>query len=258
MSILFIAPTSGLRCPQELENINVLSPFEIFMESGFGIEEIFDFRGKNFSIIKNDFSHLFIDPDRNYKEVYPLSTDGVIKSETDMGKEIYKEGFYPDELAISNILKRYYFPFLKKIKNFIEARDTQLIINCKSQMAIYPKRSEYADKPTPVVQIGKNPIDSHRDFGVLYIAEELGKKLSPLCESIGESFKITNIENSYLFEYFNPSVPVIEITLSKSLYINDRDFNLETREIRKARLEQLSGIVEEVFSKFYGNIFKKS
>ncbi len=254
MSVLFLCPNSGVHCPQELENVTALSQFDIFMESSSGIDHIFDLKGKNYSIIRNEVSSLFIDLDRHYEAIYPISRDGVIKYETHMGKEVFQSGFYPDAIAISNILKRYYFPLLKNIKKIMEEKNVKLMVNCKSQPTIYPKRSKHADNPAPIVEIGKNPIDSRRDLKVLDIAEELGKRLSRECDSLGEKFKIKDIEESYIFDYFNPKVPIIEIVLNRALYINDRDFDLESMTIDTHRLKHLSDIMDGVFSKFYGNL----
>jgi len=255
MSILFLSPHSGINCPDELLGMHELSVFQIFMESSYGVDRLFSFNSDKFKIIKNEISHLFIDPEKSYEDIYPVRKDGVIKTMTSMGKNIYSSNYYPDDIAISNILKRYYFPFIRKTEKLLDQCNIDLIIICKTHMPVYPERSQKSGEPTPVVNIRKSPPSSHRDYGISYLAEELGKRLFKECDSVGEKFQIGNIENSYLHDHFIMKVPVIEITFIKSLFINDRDFNLNTLEVNDKRFTYLSGIIEDIFLKFYGNIY---
>ncbi len=227
------------------------------MESSSGIEKIFNFKSANFSLIYNQFSHLFIDPDKKYDEISPQYTDGVIKSKLSMGKNVFMEDAYPDEIAISNILKRYYFAWLKKVDSLIKTMEPDIVFICRSHTPVSHSESGTSGIPSPIVKLGKCPIDSHRDLGVLFLAENLGKRLSRECDSIGKNFDIHNISDSFLYDHFSSLVPVIELSITKSLYINDDYFDLNTLSINENRLKYLSKIIEGVFVEYSERFAKR-
>jgi len=151
LPILIIIPHGGYQVPEELSGYETLNDFDLYYQADTCANELFFF--KNAAVkIGTSISRLFVDPDRPYNAVPPLTEDGVIKSMTLDCKDIFKDSTLPDEIAISNILKRYYFPFHESIEATLK-KNIKLIIECHTFMSTAPKSARNHGKPRPLVLI---------------------------------------------------------------------------------------------------------
>ncbi|MFW6366242.1 MAG: N-formylglutamate amidohydrolase, partial [Spirochaetota bacterium] len=103
--------------PEELQNYVLVDTFELFLSSDSCANEIFNF--KQAEVVSLSVSKLFIDTNRPYTALPPATNDGVIKKKTPHGKDIYAEDFFPNSIALTNLIRRYYQPFHDSIASIL-------------------------------------------------------------------------------------------------------------------------------------------
>ena len=104
--------------------------------------------------IDTGISHMFVDLDMPSSMVPPKSSHGIMKTESISGKKIFREDIFPDQVALSNILKRYYSPFHNTIKKIIATGEIKFIIECHTMMPVGPRNSFDAGKPRQTLLSG--------------------------------------------------------------------------------------------------------
>lgn len=246
LPVVIIIPNGGISVPEELSSISALELFDIFINSDSCANDIFDFGDRALSVIKTDISPLFVDTDRPYHMVYPKTEDGVIKYSTNTGKKIYSDKYYPDEIAVSNILKRYYFPFHDNIEKNMEGLSARLMIECHTMMPVGPEGSPDARKPRPLVSLQGSAYssgleNSSEDFLAKNLQEILKKKFESEEGTIAKKITLNqNIASGYIqSRYSGKGIPMIRLGLSKSLFLTEKYFNPDKFQVDKKRITEL-------------------
>lgn len=263
LPFLIIIPHGGLNIPEELFGYENVSPLNIFFESDAGAESVFSLKNSVLKTISTGISRIFVDVDREYKSVAPVTKDGVIKSRTSMNREVFKNDCYPDEIAISNILSRYYFPFHESIRNSLKEMKFSAIIECHTHMPVGPANSPDSGLPRPLV-IVEYTVDT--DSGVKQtapvdmaneLASSVARNLSKEGETVADIFRVSDHHgNGFLMKNCSLSgLPVLNLSISRSLFLNETYFNLERMIIDSARLERISSLVLQAFEKFFRKCF---
>ena len=263
MPFLLIIPHGGLDVPEELHGHESISPINIFFESDAGANSIFSIDDSIYKTINTNISKLFVDVDREYKEISPITYDGVIKSRTSMNLEIFKDNCYPDEIAISNILNRYYISFHDSIKTAIKEFSFKAIIECHTHSAVGPKNAKDSGMPRPLIITGCT-IDT--DSGSKHTAPEgmamelaniVSKKLSKEGGTVSDIFRVSNhYSNGFIVRnYIQSGLPVLTLSISRSLFLNEPYFDLENMKIDDKRLHTISSLIKSSLKKFYARCF---
>lgn len=263
LPFLIIIPHSGLNIPEELFGYENVSPLNIFFESDAGAESIFAADDYVLKTVSTAVSKIFVDMDREYKLLSPVTPDGVIKSRTSMNREVFKTDCYPDEIAISNILNRYYFPFHELIRNSIKDMKFKAIIECHTHMPVGPANSQDKGMPRPLVITGYT-VDS--DSGVkqtasvdmaLELASSVAKNLSKEGETVTDIFRVSDHDyKGFIMKNYSLSgIPVLNLSISRSLFLNEEYFNLEKMIIDARRLQKIGTLVKSGLEKFYRKCF---
>jgi len=263
LPFLIIIPHSGLEVPEELSGYENVSPLNIFFEADAGAESIFSFYDSVLKTISSPVSKIFVDMDREYKLLSPVTADGVIKSKTSMNREVFKTDCYPDEIAISNILNRYYFPFHESIRNSFKEFNFKAIIECHTHMPVGPANSQDKGMPRPLVTTSYT-VDT--DSGVkqtasadmaIELAAAVAKNLSREGETVSDIFRVSDHEGKgfIMKNYSLSGIPVLRLSISRSLFLNENYFNLERMTIDERRLYRISTLVKSGLEKFYRKCF---
>ena len=262
LPFLIITPHAGRNIPEELSGHENVTPFNIFFESDSGADLMFSASDSVESVAYADISRLFVDVDREFRMLHPATGDGVIKTRTSMNKAVFMENCYPDEIAISNILKRYYFPFHEKIRNTIKTGRIGMIIECHTHLPVGPDNSQDRDQPRPLVM---TEYTAATDDGIvktaspdmaMELASIMGKIFSGEGDTVAGDFRVSGNSSGYLMKnYGTRGIPMLRISVSRSLFLNDRFFDLETLKIDSRRMSRLKEMFVSGLSKFSAKYF---
>ena len=263
LPFLLIIPHGGLDVPEELSGHENVSPINIFFESDAGANKVFSIEHSVYKAVNTNISKLFVDVDREYKQLSPITYDGVIKSRTSMNLEVFKDNCYPDEIAISNILNRYYLPFHDSIKTAIKNFSFKAIIECHSHAAVGPRNAQDSGKPRPLVITGYT---ADTDSGIKHtaskeMAAELGnivsKNLSKEGDTVSEIFRVSNhYNNGFIVKNYSlAKLPVLTLSISRSFFLDEPYFDLDNMKIDDKRLDTISSLIKSSLEKFYSKCF---
>jgi N-formylglutamate deformylase len=263
LPILVIIPHGGVQVPDELAAYETLNEFDLFIQSDACANDLFYFDTAVSGMIKTDIARLFIDVDRPYTELAGAG-NGVIKKTTLDSRPIYNDGVFPDEIAIANMLKRYYFPFHDAIKKSIEAGGIELILECHTLMAVGPKLSDDPGKPRPLVLLEHM---TRRDGSVVYtcgediaysLLEYLEKSLDKEEGTIAQKYAVREgpSEGYILRTYGKGGIPLIRVSISRSLFLNDTYFNPDYLRVDELRINHLKKMLWEALEKFFLKNFR--
>lgn len=263
LPILIIIPHGGYKIPEELSNFVDVTEFDLFMQADTCANEIFDFSKMTSAKLDTNISRLFIDLDRPITAIPPAKSDGIIKDKTLYEKKIFIGNNFPDEIAIANIIKRYQQPYIDAINKILSTDEIKLIIECHTIMPVGPKTCKDAGKPRPLVLLENKT--KFRDETITTCSDMLAKDLLfNLGIALGkEEGTITdkvllkdNEASGYLLEKFGTrTIPMVRLSVSKALFINDDHFNYDYLSVDKIRLKEIRKKIWSGIFKFYKKNF---
>lgn len=262
LPIFIIIPHGGYSIPDELSEYKDINEFELFFEADTCANQIFSFDNETAAKIDTRISRLFVDLDKAFSELPPKTTRGVIKKKSLSGKNLYKEGIFPDEIAVSNILKRYYFPFHETIEKITKTDEIKLIIECHTMNAVAPESALDAGNPRPVCTVQnlipeKNHKKTCQEETALALCESLSDNFAEEGSSVNGIIKLNDPEFEGLIsrKYGARDIPFIKLSLSKSLFLNDRYFSYDYMKIDEIRINHLKNMIWNSIEKMYSMIF---
>ncbi|HOO72584.1 MAG TPA: N-formylglutamate amidohydrolase [Spirochaetota bacterium] len=259
LPILIIIPHGGRRVPEELEGYVALSEFDLFYQSDSCANDIFSFNNRVAASIDTHISRFFVDMDRSYREIPPGAADGIIKKTDLQGRDVFRKDQFPDHIALSNILKRYYYPFHDTVEKIISSGEIELIIECHTMMPIAPPSAPDAGEPRPVVFLEN-------------LVEEKGKTMRTCPDTVLEALqanlkKSFSGENSTVTEkciisskpgcglimkkYGKGNIPFLKLSLSKALFLNDVYFSYDYLRVDELRLLDIQKKIWQAVEKTY-------
>ena len=263
LPILIIIPHGGYDICEELIDHAVISDFDLFFQADTCTNDLFDFNEWAIATIDTNISRFFIDLDRSYGDISKSSPDGVLKNTTLMGKKVFDTNVYPNEIAISNILKRYYFPFHESIEKIIKSGEIKLVIEGHTTMPVGPKVSFDKGKPRPLVQIqnhyekGDKITKTCDDEIALTLLEDLYNSLSGEEHTIADTLTLDKAppRSLILKKYSKFNIPILRLSISKSLFLNDTYFNYDYLSVDELRIKELSEKIGGTIIKWYKKSF---
>lgn len=250
---LFIIPHGGYKVPDELADLCVLSQLELFFEADTGASECFKLKELG-SVISASVHRLFIDVDRDPYSLPPKSHNGVMKTVTSQKRQMFPSGIFPDEIAIAGMIKRYWLPFHNRIEQALGA--TRFIVVCHTVAPVAPPVAYDAGSPRPIItleHIASNGSD------IITCDETLTVKLLGILQKAfaGEKYTVTTpfcigkpAKRYIMYKYAKHLVPMIRISLSKALFLNEKYFDPHTLTIDSQRIQNIHQRLYECFEAF--------
>ena len=246
LPILIIIPHGGYNVPEELFGYEAVSTFDLFMQSDTCANELFSFGDRVAGTMDTDISRLFVDLDRAYTSLGNRQ-DGVIKKSTRFGKPVFKDEHFPDEIAIANMIQRYWMPFHEAIKKIINTGSVRLILECHTMMAVGPKMSRDPGRPRPLVMIERlarekeTPRETCTPGLAKGLMDQVEKSFAGESNTIAEKFVLSEApaEGFIMKSYGTRGIPMLRVSLSQSLFLNDAHFSYDYLRVDDLRISHL-------------------
>ncbi len=258
-----IIPHGGYLVPEEMADYSTLTEFDCFIEADTSANQIFNLSTETLGFIDSEVSRLFIDLDRPPYSMPPVSQDGVIKKETSGGKAIFGEDCFPDEIALASMLKRYYFPFHSAIEKIMKSGEPAMVLECHTMMPVAPERAPDAGSPRPLIFI-EDMVETRRgavrtcptrlSAGFM---EELEKSFRDEdATAAGRAITGQPEKNRYVLgKYGRDNIPMLRVSISRSLFLNEKDFSYEFMSVNPLRIEDLREKFLTALRRFMKNYF---
>jgi formiminoglutamase len=255
LPILISIPHGGHFIPESLKKNVMLSSVDLLDDSDAFTQDIYDIGNHAEHVFKADIARAIIDLNRSLDQLPPKFPDGVIKSHTCYGKQIYQKGMEPDQNLINQLIQSYYLPYHDQIKKtLINPNKIALALDCHSMAAIGPEIAKDKGEKRPLMCLGNA-------WGKT-CSEQLITKLSDcFCRSFGfqpHDIKINKpFAGGYITQtYGNINVPWIQVEMSRALYLSPKYFDRRTLQMKDSkRLQNLNQMFQDGLDQFFSSEF---
>jgi len=251
LPILISIPHGGNFIPDNVKKDIMISPFDILEDSDAFTHEIYDMGDHAEYVFKSDIARAVIDLNRPIDQFPPEFPDGIIKSHTCYGKQIYKRFPYKDK--IKALIQSYYEPYHKQIKHALaDDPHIELALDCHSMASVGPKYSKDKGKKRPLMCLGNV-------WGKTCPASVIIQMSECFCCSFG--FKSTDIQINKPFSggyitqtYGMGNIPWIQVEISRALYLSAKYFDPKSLQMNINRLNELNHMFQEGLRLYFQKI----
>ena len=237
----------GNKIPQELIDRVCLTETQLFDDSDAYTREIYDIRDCVSEVITTDIYRAIVDVNRSPEDLSPQNPDGVIKTKTCYGLQVYKAGQELDKDLTDDLVHRYYIPYHKKIRRALHRNDIQLALDCHSMAAVGPAISPDTGTERPEICLS-NAEGMSCNFDIVEkLADCMRTAFSTNDIAINKPFVGGYITRHY---GMNP-VPWIQVELNRNLYLVESWFDKQSMEIDNNKLIELKTSFKEALICFF-------
>jgi len=257
--LLISIPHGGDTIPPEVEEMVSITERDIFYDGDALTREIYGFGKRVDAVIETPIARAIVDVNRASDDRAPANPDGVVKTVTTDGRPVYREGMFPDDALIDELLQRYYFPYHERLGNLLSNRNIRLALDCHSMLKRSPAASDKPDLPRPLVCLSNRgdregmPV---RGRGAVTCPPDW---IRALAESLGQAFAGGGrvamndpFAGGYISQYHHEreGVPWIQIEINRKLYLNETYFDPERLRVDQRIIRELRERISDALMRF--------
>lgn len=248
----------GENIPEELLEHNNLSPGDILKDIDTFSREVYDFSDLVLEYLDSDIARPYIDLNRAVNDRPPKNPDGVVKTQTVFQVPVYKQGRFPDDVLINQVLQKYYYPFFRTLRKMECSPDIIAGIDCHTMLSHSPPISKNPGEKRPLVCLsngggmeGKSESERVRTSCSAELMLHLRKSFLEVFDCPQDQVKINDpFQGGYIIRSRKQStVPWVQIELNRELYLNS-EYPFEKN---KERIKEVNKLIFKVFENFVGN-----
>ncbi|MCK5542766.1 MAG: N-formylglutamate amidohydrolase [Desulfobacterales bacterium] len=243
MSLFLISlPHCSPKIADEILPDFALNKNEILESEDFGTYEIFG--SLPWMVIKAEFSRLVVDLNRNPDN---KSAKGVVAKTDYHGRQIYKPFRYPDEVAISQLVQKYFRPYHEKMEQAFANLEIKFLFDCHSLESTGPKDAPDAGKNRKDIILSNNgDIDGNLSpaKGLVSCPVNILMFIKSAFENYGFSVGINKPYSGgfttihYGGKYLNKNA--LQIEINQGLFMNPGDTAPDNEKIKGIRIKVLN------------------
>ncbi len=267
--ILVSIPHGGWKVAPQIEEIWALTKKDAFHDGDPLTSRIYDFSDRVAVQMVMEYYRAVIDLNRPPDDIAPKNPDGVVKSHTCYGVEVYKPDCLPDEDLKKILLDQYYFPYHRSLAEAIARDDVRMGVDCHSMAAVSPPIESDAGTPRPLICLGNlgdargeicepfNRVTCPPEM-IRFVKDEFEKVFAH--EDVEVEVPATASANvPFSGGYITRTIgegetPFFQIEMSRALYINGSTFDEETLHVDEGRIEDLNKKIWVVLEKTAANL----
>lgn len=257
--LLISIPHSGGTVPPEVADIVNITKRDIFYDGDALTREIYDFGKSVGAVIETPIARAIVDVNRAYDDRPPENPDGVLKAVTTDGTPVYREGMFPDDHLVEDLLQKYYFLYHKRLGNLLENRSIRLALDCHSMLELSPAASVRLGEPRPLICLSNRgdregmPV---RGGGHVTCPPEwiraLAESLRRAFAGEGEVAMNNPFAGGYIsrYHYERSGIPWIQIEINRKLYLNKTYFDPEKLIVDQRIIRELRDRIFDAIVRF--------
>jgi formiminoglutamase len=131
LPLLISVPHFGLTVPDCVRQYCTLAPEQVLADSDVGADDVYDLEEEIAAYVSTDIARAVVDMNRCEEDRGP---DGVIKSHTCYGVQVYQEPLSED--LVEDILVRYYRPYHRRLSKY--SGKVLLGVDCHTMASVGP------------------------------------------------------------------------------------------------------------------------
>lgn len=218
--------------PRELASRFALSPAEMFFESDAWTREIFAMGEAVQGRMEGEVARTVVDLNRDPGHRPPSHPDGVIKSVTAYGRQVWTDDGFPNPDEVERLLDRYHRPYHENLARIAGRGGVRLAFDCHSVAPVGPPHSPDAGESRPI-------------FNLCNCGDEKGEGpevtapaplLNQLADLLREEFTDLSINGAQLVQLNRPHsggytlqrhgrghTPWVQFDVNRKLYLQEDD-----------------------------------
>ncbi len=249
LPVLLSIPHSGMHVPEQVKDRVCLTKSDLFEDVDAYTREIYDLGSKVVEVIGTEIARAIVDPGRSPADLPPDNPDGVVKTLTCYGKPIYHKGLELDKKLIGVLLRRYYQPYHRRIREAVRRTGLALALDCHSMAAVGPVISPDTGQKRPMICLG--------NVNGRSCDKQTTQKLA-VC--FRKAFALTGTEvktnkpfaGGYITKtYGGRPLDWIQVEISRALYLTPPWFERKTLQMDAERLNRLNLMFENALRMFF-------
>ena len=251
--------------PSEVHDRVALTSRDIFLDTDAFTRQIYDLREQVTAFIENPVARAIVDVNRAPDDRPPANPDGVIKTRTALGKQVYKPEMFPEEGLINHLLAHYYYPYHRNMEVLMDQHELRLALDCHSMLPESPPTSGNPGKRRPLICLSNRGDAQGRQTSTQGPITCPPEWLQALADAFRRSFDSNGdnrvaLNTPFLGGYISQAhsrsrgIPWIQVELNRNLYLTEHYFDPQTLEVSMHRLEELRGMVIAALERFFAEI----
>lgn len=210
LPLLVSVPHSGLRVPDEVEDLCVLSEKDIIRDSDEGAAEIYlPLKQEAAALVTTDVARAILDMNRSEDD---RRKDGIVKTNTCWDVMVYRE--FPSEKVIKALIENYYKPYHSDLSRL--AKGVKLGLDCHTMAAEGPPVGPDPGAKRPHICLSN--ADGTCDQGWIELFSESLEKAFETRVSINHPFKGGHIIRAHAEE-----LPWMQLELSREPFMTNQE-----------------------------------
>ncbi len=247
LPVLISVPHGGKDIPDELTDINNLSPKDIFEDGDACTREIYDFKNEVAAFLDTQIARAFVDLNRSADDQPPKNPDGVVKTVTTMEVPVYKPDAFPDDKLISQLLKKYYDPYHSRIEKLMNPGEVKIAFDCHSMLPISPLIDEQPGQKRPLVCLsnrGNRLGQPNSQRGVTtcpaYWLQKLAECFRQIFDYGKDDVKLNEpFTGGFIIQAHSHKTPWLQIEINRKMYLAEPYFDREKLTVSEERIAEL-------------------
>jgi N-formylglutamate deformylase len=257
-------PHGGLVVPPEAADRHALSDGELFDESDSFTRELYGMADAVLGEVTQDVARAIVDLNRPPDELPPEVEDGAIKAATRFGRPTWRDGEAPDPNLQRTLLERYYDPYHRRLAEMLEEHrgEVRLLIDCHTMAGTGPPAAKDAGARRPLIclsnlgdetgssahsgrtSVPKAVLVRFREIMAEVFASEIASSDHSNPIGLNQPFLGGHITRHYSEE----GLWVLQVELSKEVYLDSQWFDTTTRKMDGDRLSGLNALLRAAFA----------
>ncbi|QNO14229.1 N-formylglutamate amidohydrolase [Alkalicella caledoniensis] len=260
LPILISVPHGGLIVPKELKEKCLLTPQDILRDGDTWTKELYDFKNLAQEYVDTDIARAVLDMNRSQDDLPPINPDGIVKTVTVDGAQIWNEKSGLTKEEIHWLISNYHIPYHKKLQIAAKNNNVVLAVDCHSMLDTGPSKNQSWQK-RPLFCLSNRgseqglPVDEP-----ITAPAELMIKLKGNIEREFEGFNkysdlpLVTVNNPFKGGYITSyhgrqgKIPWIQLEINRRLYLPKiEEIDLIPDEITISRIKDIKDMLYRVF-----------
>lgn len=151
LPIIISVPHGGTEVPQELKAECRLSIKEILKDNDTWARDLFSLKSQVAFFLDSSVARAVIDMNRDPKDRPPLNPDGVVKTVTVFGEQVWDQPKGLSTRQADELIAKYHHPFHKLLQQEGQSKKAVLGIDCHTMLEEDPPGSPKAGQKRPLI-----------------------------------------------------------------------------------------------------------
>jgi formiminoglutamase len=223
---LISVPHGGTKVPEQVRRRLLLSDEDLRYYCDPKTRVIFGYQDRAAAYIDTPISRMVVDLNRPPLPLPLRDPDGIIKTRTIDGREVWRPGKVPDIALAHRLLMTHYFPYHQQIDELIDRHPVRIAFDCHSMLPHGSENQKDAGKVRPLICLGNNGDrrGRARKGSIATCSEEWITALAGVFKeefalkdevAINNPFSGGFISNAH---YWHKGIPWIQIEINRALY----------------------------------------